>query len=140
MNMSDIVRTVLLTAIIGIALFVIGGTGLAFWTYFHSDDPTSKTEWSVLQAVEQSDHQGTIAVGVAMDHHDFESVRYVVLRTKFTDASTPVWLLLNPEAEPLLKQIPLGAKVEIFCADLDRIEVQERIHPVVKSFLRRQCK
>ena len=132
--------TATLVVIIGLALVIIAAIGWAFWSYFRSGESTSKTEWSVVQAVEYQGRKGEVPVGTSVVHHDFEGVRYAVLRAKATSTSTPVWLLLNPEAEPRVKQIPQDAELHVTCGDLDRIEAQESVDASVKRFLRARCK
>jgi hypothetical protein len=89
-----------------------------------------KQEWSILQGLE-FDSRGRTLAGVVFESRD----DYEAMAVQSTDGSTPVWILLKPQAAPFYKQLPAGS-YQVSQATLDELVRDGRVSSTVEEVLR----
>jgi len=67
------------------------------------ESPTSKSEWAALQGVEYEHREMPLKAPIVL-----EAFGHRVAGLPSTDGRSNIWVLLNPEGEPLYKQMPDG--------------------------------
>jgi hypothetical protein len=91
-----------------VVAFIICGSFVGGWLIVRSlrsnEELASKSEWSVVQAVESQhrDKPGNKIEVVKMDRHSLVGI-------PVNDTRKEIWIMLNPQNPPYYKQIPQGA-------------------------------
>lgn len=90
--------------------------GMVFLTIIFGCSSGKKNEWSAVQAIEYK-NRNLSDIGVSVYQVD----QYKVARIFKENYETPIYLLLNPETEPIIKQIPEDVSIKLDSSDYAKL-------------------
>ena len=80
------------------------------------ESATSKSEWGILQVLEE-DNRGNKIAGIEMT----DSGDHLILSLMAHDQVTRIWIMLDPKSPPFYKQLPANVNYDVSEAELEKI-------------------
>lgn len=109
--------------------FVIGAVSLVMGG---ENELLSKEEWSILQSVEYRYRDSPSGHHLLLIERSGKHLAGVLS----TQGSQRLWILLDPDQKPFVKQLPKG-DYDINSTEFERITAFGKIHPEVQSALKK---
>ncbi|TKB74768.1 MAG: hypothetical protein E8D46_04225 [Nitrospira sp.] len=117
----------------GIVIFVV--IGLVPPVMGSENELLSKEEWSILQSLEYRYRDSPSSDHLLLIEHSGKHLAGILS----THGSQRLWMLLDPDHKPFVKQLPKG-DYHINSMEFERISAFAKVHPEVQSALKKSAR
>lgn len=93
-----------------------------------------KSEWAALQAAEEQFRLEPVGSGAELKFHQIRGHR--LLGVPSADGEKRVWVLMNPVAKPLYKQLPGDVPWSLTSAQLQKVLESGKVDPGIEPQIR----